>query len=185
MLFERKSLNDILADTSELRANGDWLCLSIETKTSWPTKPQAMQFEGQTLWVMPHSTDHYPGLAINQPADLSRDDAWALMHRALSLLVWTENSGSIVAHMSGGNLPRMMGLVTNSGVTIRDSFDLSDLPRAQDDRGRLALALMREGRGLNHPAYAFLSFFRVLEVAIPHGPTRGQWMTDNLKKLDG
>jgi Methylamine utilization protein MauJ len=31
-------------------------------------------------------------------------------------------------------------------------------------QGRARLALMREGRGLNHPAYAFLSFYRILEV---------------------
>jgi hypothetical protein len=30
---------------------------------------------------------------------------------------------------------------------------------------------MREGRGLNHPGYAFLSFYRVLEVALPNGQT--------------
>jgi hypothetical protein len=71
-----------------------------------------------------------------------------------------------------------------SGIAIRDTFDLSDLPQAQDDRGRLALALMREGRGLNHQAYAFLSFFRVLETAIPNGPARGLWMTDNLDNID-
>lgn len=35
--------------------------------------------------------------------------------------------------------------------------------------GKLALAPMREGRGLNHPGYALLSFFRALETAIP-GP---------------
>jgi hypothetical protein len=144
-----------------------------------------MQFEDRKLWVMPHTTDHYPGLAINRPADLDRDDAWALLHRALSLLAWTEDSGAVVTSMSGGNLPRMMGLAKTGGIVIRDSFDLSDLPRIQDDRGRLALALMREGRGLNHPAYAFLSFFRVLEVAIPNGQARGAWVNDNLDNLQG
>ncbi len=52
MLFERKSLNDVLEETPELRVNGDWLCLNIETTASWPTKPQPMQFEGHVLWAM-------------------------------------------------------------------------------------------------------------------------------------
>jgi len=69
MLFERKSLKDIFVETPELRVNGDWLCLNIETNTAWPTKPQLMQFEGHTLWLMPHSTDNYPGIVINRPAD--------------------------------------------------------------------------------------------------------------------
>lgn len=185
MLFERKSLSEIFDETPELRVNGDWLCLNIEIRTAWPTKPQAMTFEGHFLWLMPHSTDHYAGLALNKPGNLDRDEAWALLHRALSLIAWTQDTGAMVTHMSGGNLPRMMGSDQTTGVVIRDSFDFSDLPQAQDDRGRLALALMREGRGLNHPAYAFLSFFRVLETAIPHAQARKTWVSDNLDNLQG
>lgn len=49
------------------------------------------------------------------------------------------------------------------GFSICEEFDLSYFPEPASERALLALALMREGRGLNHPAYAFLSFFRVLE----------------------
>lgn len=185
MLFERKSLNDILVDTPDLRVNGDWLCLNIETNTAWPTKPQSFSFEGHTLWLMPLSTDNHPGIAFNRPANVGRDDAWALLHRALSLIAWTQNTGAMVAYMSGGNLPRMMGLDKTRGFALRDDFDFSDLPHVEDERTKLALALMREGRGLNHPAYAFLSYFRVLETAIPDGQARGAWVTDNIENIEG
>ena len=49
----------------------------------------------------------------------------------------------------------------------------------------LALGLMREGRGLNHPAYAFLSFFRVLEVAFPDGKARKSWLDANAPLVTG
>lgn len=185
MLFERKSLNDVLTETPELRVNGDWLCLNVDTGTSWPTKPQSFMFEGHQLWVMPYTTDNHPGFAMNRPANLDRDEAWAVLFRALSVLSWTQDAGATVAHMSGGNLPRMMGLTKKSGAAIQDSFDLSDLPQIHDDRGRLALALMREGRGLNHPAYAFPSFYRALETAIPDGQARGTWITEQLDNIDG
>jgi hypothetical protein len=42
---------------------------------------------------------------------------------------------------------------------------------------------MREGRGLNHPGYAFLSFYRVLEVAFPNGRARGEWITRRLSTI--
>jgi hypothetical protein len=38
-------------------------------------------------------------------------------------------------------------------------------------------------RGLNHPGYAFLSFYRVLEVALPEGRRRGEWINDQLDTL--
>lgn len=179
------SLNEIVADTPGLLVNGDWACLNIDTRTAWPTKPQSFTFEGGQVWVMPLTADDYPGLATNKPAEMDRDECFARLHRALSLLAWLQNTGAIVVHMSGGNLPRMMGRQQSTGNAIRDEFDLSDLPAIQNSSGKLALALIREGRGLNHPGYSFLSFFRALETAIPNGPTRGAWVTANIDHVEG
>lgn len=183
--LERQPLNDILTQTPELLVRGDWQCLNIETRTPWPTKPQTMIFEGHTLWLMPHTTDNHPGIAINRPAGLTMDDAWALLYRAISLISWTENTGIMVASMSGGDLPRMMGMGKGAGIALRDAFDFSDLGGAQSDQGKLALALIREGRGLNHPAYAFLSFYRALETAIPDKHARVPWIRANIDNIQG
>lgn len=162
---------------------GQWACINIDTRIAWPTKAQSFSFEGYDLWIIPVTTDNYPGIAVRLVEGLARDDAFALLHRALSLIAWLDNSGAVVTHMTGGDLPRMMGLAKGTGQTIRDDLDLSDLPKVSDARAKVALALMREGRGLNHPAYAFLSFYKVLETAIPNGRTRGQWIADNLDNL--
>ena len=180
-----KPLNEIVAETPGLLMNGEWVCLNIDTRTPWPTKPQSFAFEGHQLWVMPLTTDHYPGLAANKPPEMDRDESFALLHRALSVLAWLQNTGAVVVHMSGGNLPRMMGRPHSLGNAIRDEFDLSDLPMIGDGTGKLALALMREGRGLNHPGYSFLSFFRALETAIPDGLARGAWVTANIDRIEG
>lgn len=179
------SLNEIVADTPGLRVNGDWACLNIDTRTAWPTKPQSFLFEGCQVWVIPLTTDHYPGLAANKGAEMDSDECFALLHRALSILAWLQDTGAIVVHMSGGNLPRMMRRQQSTGNAIRDEFDLSDLPTIKDRSGKLALALIREGRGLNHPGYSFLSFFRALETAIPNGPARGAWVTANIDRVEG
>lgn len=179
------SLNEILEDTPGLRVNGDWVCLNIDTHTAWPTKPQSFVIDGRQVWVMPLTTDHYPGLAANKPTNMDRDECFALLHRALSVLAWLQDTGAIVVNMSGGNLPRMMGRPQPNGNAVRDAFNLSDLPAIEDGSGKLALALIREGRGLNHPGYSFLSFFRALETAIPNGPARGAWVTANIDRVEG
>lgn len=177
--------NQALAETPELTVNGEWMSLNIDIRTPWPTKPQTFNFEGHQIWVMPITTDNYPGLAANKPANMDRDECFALLHRALSVLAWLQDTGAVVAHMSGGSLPRMMGIRQSFGYAIRDEFDLSDLPVIENPGSKLALALMREGRGLNHPGYSFLSFFRALEAAIPQGKIRATWVTENIDKLDG
>lgn len=185
MLFERKALGDILKETPELLVRGNWLCLNIETRsTAWPTKSQLLQFEGREIWVMPHTLSNFPGLAFNCPPELDRDDGWALLHRALSYIAWTQDSGAMVNSMSGGSLPNMMGRSENSGgIALRDTFDFTEIREPPDKRAKLSLALMREGRGINHPAYAFLSFFRVVEIAIPNGKKRGKWVTSEVENL--
>ena len=177
--------NQALAETPELAVNGEWMCLNVDSRTAWPTKPQAFTFEGHQVWVMPITTDNFPGLAASKPANMDRDECFAFLHRALSVLAWLQDTGAVVVQMSGGNLPRMMGMRQHLGYAIRDDFDLSDLPEIANPSGQIALALMREGRGLNHPGYSFLSFFRALEIAIPHGKTRGTWVTDNIDRIDG
>lgn len=180
-----ETLNHVLAETPDLLCHGEWLCLNIDTKTAWPTKPQMFSFEGHDLWVMPVTSDSYPGLGFNKPAALDRDEGFAILHRALSVLAWLQDSGAVVVHMSGGNLPRMMRLQKSFGHAIRDDFDLSDLPIINHRSGSLALALVREGRGLNHAAYSFLSFYRAFEVAIPKGTERGPWISNNIDNIVG
>lgn len=186
-MLDRKArpFAEILDETSGLKVNGDWVCINIDPRTSWPVRPQQFTFEGHPVWVMPLTTENYPGLAINRPADLDRDEAFALLHRALSVLAWLQDTGAVVQQVSGGNLPRMMGMRGSLGRSIREDFDLSDLPVIKEDAGKLALALMREGRGLNHSAYSFLSFFRALEIAIPDGKERGEWITANIDAIAG
>lgn len=185
MFIERRSLGDVMAETPELSVRGDWLCLNVEVTMAWPTSTQSFVFEGERVWLIPYTSDYYPGLALDKPPSISRDDAWALLHRALSLLAWTEGSGAMVAYMSRGDLPRMMERRSAGGTVVRHEFDLSDLPQLPDGRASLALALMREARGLNHPAYAFLTFFRALETALPSGHERGRWVTANIDRIQG
>lgn len=46
------------------------------------------------VWVIPLTTDHYPGLAVNKPADEDRDESFAFLHRALSILAWLQDAGA-------------------------------------------------------------------------------------------
>jgi hypothetical protein len=99
----------------------------------------------------------------------------------LELLSWVERHGITVDGFTGGSLPRPLGREKTMGFSISDEFELEYLPEPVDERALLALALMREGRALNHPAYAFLSFYRVLEVALPNGKKRGTWIDDHIE----
>jgi hypothetical protein len=76
-----------------------------------------------------------------------------------------------------------MGREKSMGLTITAELDLTGLAEPESDQAKLALALMREGRALNHPGYAFLSFYRVLEVCLS-GNKRKSWLSENVERIE-
>lgn len=89
----------------------------------------------------------------------------------------------LVEHMTENRWLMPMGRQQRFGYSVQSDFDFSYLPEPEQEKEKLALAIMREARAINHPAYAFLSFYRVLEVAFEDGRRRGSWMTEQLDRI--
>ena len=180
-----KSLNDVLKNEPQLMVRGEWICLNVQPNVAWPVLPQAVDFAGLRIWIMPITSDCYPGVAVLCASEMQREQAEGVLYRFLSMISWQERCGIVVIHRSGGNLPRMVGKGDAKNFIVRDVFDLTDLLCPEDEEAQIALALIREARGLNHVGYAFLSYWRVLELAFPQAPKRIAWMEKVLPTLQG
>lgn len=153
----------------ELAERGEWIVANIQTRSVWPVKAQKVSFRGESVWIIPLMKDHFPAVAINRPSGKSREQCEELLMRFVSNLSWVEDDGFLIEGIGGGSLPAPMGRSKQTGFSICEEFDLSYFPEPTEPKALLALALMREGRGLNHPGYSFLSLYRVLEVALGQG----------------
>lgn len=169
----------------ELAERGEWIVANIQTDSSWPVNAQKVMYRGEAFWILPVMKGFYPAVAMKIPKGKGRLECEKLVMRFVSNLSWVEDRGFIVEGLGGGSLPAPMGRDKERGFSICEEFDLSYFPEPASDRALLALALMREGRGLNHPAYAFLSFFRVFEVAFPDGKAREKWLSANVGSVRG
>lgn len=169
----------------ELLESGQWVCLNIEPSCLWPTRPQCLNFAGHQTWIIPITSEEHPGVAMKRDPDLNQEDAEAILYRLLSVISWREGQGIAVAYRTGGGLPRMMGLNKKTGFAIREEFDFTEIICPEDERSRVALALVREARSLNHFGYSFLSYWRVLELAFPSTSARVAWMTSTIPTLVG
>ena len=179
MLPKIPNANDVIV--RELAIPGDWIVGNIETNSSWPVKSQKVIYRGREIWILPIAHDVFPAVATRRPPSESRADCERLLMRFLSALAWVNRTGILVSGFGGGGLPRQMGHKSSLAISICDDFDLQYLPEPTDEKALLALALMREGRGLNHPGYSFLSFYRVLEVALGRGKKRQiEWINDQI-----
>lgn len=168
--------------TGEIAEAGNWIIANLETAISWPVSYQSYDYAGQRYFIIPLTTGRAPAVAIRR-GDESLQECRSAILRFLSAMSWTQSAGAIVTSFSSDSLPRPQPRAAGFGMSITGDLNLTYLPVPPDDTSALALALMREGRGLNHPAYAFLSFYRVLEAAIPHGKTRENWLADNLERI--
>jgi hypothetical protein len=177
-------LKDVIK--GELAQNGHWLIANVSTDSCWPITAQKERWRGVEIWIMPVTRSTFPALAMKVPPGKSEGECQELLLRFLSMLSWVEGRGFMVeGGVGGGNLPRPMGRFKEHGLSICDEFDLSYFPEVIDADAMLALGLMREGRGLNHAGYAFLSFYRVLEVAFPQATKRVSWISASLSNLTG
>jgi len=172
----------------ELAERGDWIVANIQTDSYWPVTSQKVRWRGVEIWIVPIMKGFYPAVAMMVPRGKRRAECEELLMRFLSMLSWVEERGFMVegGGCSGGSLPRPMGRDRwSGGFSICDEFDLSYFPEVTDEKALLALGLMREGRSLNHVGYAFLSFYRVLEVAFSTDSQRIAWLSAALANLTG
>jgi hypothetical protein len=169
----------------ELAQNGDWIVANISTTSFWTINSQKVRWRDVDIWIMPITKGFYPAVALMVPPGKSRAECEELVMRFVSMLSWVEERGFMVEGLGGGNLPRPMGRDKERGFSICDEFDLSYFPEVTDEKAMLALALMREGRSLNHVGYAFLSFYKILETAFPKGEKRIAWISTSIAGLAG
>ena len=181
--FEIPDLQSVIV--GELAQNGEWVVANVTNNSLWSIASQKVQWRGVDIWIMPITKNHYPAVALKVPRGKSRTECEELLMRFLSMLSWVEEQGFMVDGVGGGNLPRPMGRDKERGFSICVEFDLSYFPEVTDEKALLALALMREGRGLNHVGCAFLSFYRVLEVAFATNEQRIAWISAALTNLTG
>ena len=169
----------------ELAQRGEWVVANIQTNSFWPVNAQKVMYRGEAVWIIPIMKGFYPAVAVKVPNGKSRLECEKLVMRFVSNLSWVEERGFMIDSLGGGSMPSPMGRDKERGFSICEEFDLSYFPEPSTSEALLALALMREGRGLNHPAYSFLSFFRVLEVAFPTAKRREQWVSASITSIRG
>lgn len=164
---------------------GNWVVATVDPRMSWPTKRQIVVFDQKDFVLFPQGGDSDQTAGVALRADRYRLNAAAArkeIMRFCSALSWHERAGLAVVAWGGGNLPRPIGV--RLGRVVTNFLEARQLPIANTNEERAALALYREGVSLDNPFYAFLSLYKAISVVIPKGKERGAWIEDALNRLD-
>lgn len=179
-MHEILELKDVLK--GELIERGYWFYVNLGKRTPWPVKASKINFEGKNFFVIPVTKERYPAIAVKGEGYEERLKYEKLLMRFLSVLSWVESKAIDIEGMGAGSLPNPMGRHEDFGMSLQKEFDFLYFPHPENDKQKLALALMREARSLNHPAYSFLTYYRVIEVAVP-AKQRGDWINAQCSTL--
>ncbi|WP_088184057.1 methylamine utilization protein MauJ [Sphingobium sp. Z007] len=167
----------------ELAKRGHWIVATLATGMPLPVETHKVVYLEQDFWIIPPTQDSSPAVAMRVEQSATNEHRTKMM-RFLSALSWSQGYGIRVSGFGGGSMPFLSSGRGIGGYALIADFVVRDLPEP-DAQGQLALALMREARGLDHSAYSFLTFYRVLEATLPNGRVRGAWITDAFDKLEG
>jgi len=141
-----------------------WLNVGVKGTAIWPTQETTVEFGGHKLLLKPATRDTEQSIHINLHGGIA-DDAHALtlINRFLSILSWCDDQPMENRYGWSGNpipvaVPKELRAV---GSSIAFPFNRA---LESDRKARVALALFREGRTVNSTPFAFLSYFKILNI---------------------
>ena len=140
----------------------NWLTVGVKGTAIWPTVETSVRIENHALVLKPATRETEQSINMELEG-VSRVDALTLINRFLSVLSWCDDNPLENCYGWSGNtrpvtVPREVRKV-GSSIGFPFQRDLERNPKA-----RLALALFREGRTVNSIPFAFLSYFKVLNM---------------------
>lgn len=171
-----------------------WLDLAVSPGFSWPNRQVEIPFEGYRVVLQPHrqgpedEVELAATVSVCDPNGTSFEIGGTVASRFLSRLAWSHNGGVIELFAVGSNFPGRpgrlgQGTYQRSGWTQVKPWDFIYLPAADNQEADLALGLFREGMSVNSTPFAFLSYFKVLNIHHGGGAGQKNWINDNLHRI--
>ena len=162
-----------------------WVDQAVRPEFSWPDRLVEIPFEGYKIVLQPLTEQLSCTVSLFDPNDTTFEAGGTILARFLSRLAWSK-SGAITELfiMGSSNLeqPGRLGR-GNFGRSVWahvEPWPYLYLPLPATSQADLALALFREAMSLNSAPFAFLSFFKVLNIAYSDGHEQRDWINNNL-----
>lgn len=162
---------------------GHWLVANVEQSIGWPKKDTIVKFRGYDILLISPSNENYAGAAIQYGGLIKADEAQLVLMNFLSSLAWSREGVIRVPHWIGGSLPQVMGKGPLANVFC-EKLSLRYLPAPSDKNACIALALFREGMSLDHVAYKFLSFYKIINLRWRSPQDQKKWISEKLNLIE-
>lgn len=162
-----------------------WWIMGVSTSLKWSDGETNVVYRGETFRFRSGDDKTYPDVSV-----LAERDAQAAsltkISRLLSAIAWIEGWPIREASVIGSGAPgTRVGRTPGEGpsaviIPVKMETLLEMTPAPTTSEGLLALALDREGLGINSDAFAFLSFFKILNIRLSNRTQHVAWINANI-----
>jgi len=165
-----------------------WVNMAVKPHFSWPNTWVEVPFEEWKIVLQPRRSNLACTVSLFDENGISLDVGREVICRFLSCLAWSQNSGVAEMFICGSNNPNKPGLLAqgtygHSGYCQIEPWDYLSMPNPTSAKAKLGLALYREAMSLNSIPFAFLSYYKILNILFSHGNEQGLWVNNNIKNI--
>lgn len=164
-----------------------WANMAVRPGFSWPNVQVEIPFEGRTMVLQPGTEQHSRAVSVYDESGTNIEEGGSRVSRFLSYLAWSQDAALVDLFLTGTNNPAHPGYCGASGQAPAlwaavDPWHTLYVPVSVGPRGDLALALFREGMGLeiDLSPFALLSFAKVLNISLAQGKDQISWINGNV-----
>lgn len=167
---------------------GNWCCGYVKAEFLWPNRVYAQSYEGRDFFLIPPCAAEdgvvmYPAVALKLPDSEDHSVGAKAINELLSAMTWSKDKSASVVAWGGGS--RLHPCVGKESAGVNDNAYFPDLPENLPEKAKLALALYREGKSMDHVVYACLSFLKILNVQFSQPHAQMEWINNSVAGIRG
>lgn len=169
-------------------AKSKWIDLAVKPNFSWPNALVQIPFENRKIVLQPNRDALACTVSLYDEEGLTIEEGGQIIYRFLSRLAWSKEGGIEELFICGSNNPERPGLLgqgtySRSGWAQIEPWDYLYLPIPVSEKAERALAVFREAMSVNSTPYAFLGYFKVINIPFSSGKDQKKWINTNLKDI--
>ncbi len=165
------------------KLKGPWIIANIDSWIAWPQKRTIVYYKNVKMYLFQEEEGLSACIGVIKTSSFNDDEIRKVIMQFVSELAWVEQNRINIVSWLGGSFPFREVKRSKLLSIVSSHFRVTYLPEIEDDKTRLALAFYREGLGLDHKAYSFLSFYKIINMFYKNGPAQKDWIKNNYSKM--
>jgi hypothetical protein len=168
-----------------------WVNIAFESEILDPRPALCCEYDGLLLHIKPSNDPTYADvIAVFTPRS-SVEDIQLRVNRFLSAMAWKDGQAYVTLGTSGlstASLEKDSPLFIlrerrRSPYGTISHYDFEHLQNPQKPEQKLALALYRDGLGVNNDFYRFLNFYKIINIGYSTGKDQMAWINSAILQL--